>query len=439
MFKQLKKRLIFMYGITSSLILTLVIICVFYINWKENERNELETLENAIFSYAQNVEKSEYIHTSWLAQIESKHHLLIRIEDNGIDLGIRNTIPSLEDSKNLFKVLRKKVIHNEPYFFDTIYYNEIKLSISYYLYPNRKEHYCGMIANIPSKKGLRMLYAIQVQNPSYQKLFLQGIYLFLLEVAGIFLLFAVSYLYINKVLKPLEVGKAQQKEFIASVSHELRSPLTVIKAGVHSIKSELSVETVAQGNVKKARHYIFPIESECIRMNRLINDMLLLSTAEQDNWTIINENVDLETLLIEVYDTVCILHSKESRTIHIDLSGEPLQRICGDYERLKQVCMILLDNALNYTPADKPVTIRAYNHKPFVNIEVEDHGEGLPAEEKQRVFDPFYRRDLSRNDKNHFGLGLSIAKRLVELHEGSISIQDTAGGGTTFGISLHTI
>jgi signal transduction histidine kinase len=249
----------------------------------------------------------------------------------------------------------------------------------------------------------------------------------------------ISYLYIQKVLTPLKKGQEQQKEFIASVSHELRAPLTVIKAGIGSVKKELSDDNFEDERILKAKRYIFPIESECIRMNRLINDMLLLSSVEQGNWSIIQETVDIETLLIEVYDTFCTLHSEDSRIINIDLSEEALKHISGDYERLKQVCMILLDNALSYTLSNSSIILRAYNRKTSICIEVEDHGEGMKEDEKERVFDAFYRRESSRNDKNHFGLGLSIAKQIIELHSGSISIKDTVGGGTTFYICLNVL
>lgn len=437
MLKQLKRRLIFMYGITSSLILTIILTCVLLINIRESRRAETEGLEKDLLSYAQNIANSEYISASWISQIESRNHLLIRIEDNSIDLQIKNSVNSLQDSSSLFKELVKEVTQSENNFFNILQLNEIILSDVYPLPRCRNERYRGIIAKIPVKTGFLTMYAIQIRKNASLQFIRLGVSLFLLELLGTLLLFAVSGLYIQKVLDPIKRSREQQKEFIASVSHELRAPLTVIKAGISSIKNDLSKEKPEIDSMLKARRYIFPIESECLRMNRLINDMLLLSSAEQGSWTIRKEAVDLETLLIEVYDAYCVLHSEDTRSIRIDLSDEPLHQICGDYERLKQVCMILLDNALSYTSADKAIILRAYNKKSTVWIEVEDHGDGMTGEEKDRVFDAFYRRESARNDKNHFGLGLSIARQIITLHSSTISIKDTAGGGTTFCICLN--
>lgn len=113
-----------------------------------------------------------------------------------------------------------------------------------------------------------------------------------------------------------------------------------------------------------------------------------------------------------------------------------LPPITGDKERLQQVLGILIDNAVSYTPRNTTITLRCYVLNKHVYMEVEDHGAGITDIHKKHIFDRFYRVDSARNDKKHFGLGLSIAKEIIQLLGGKISIQETAGGGATFQITF---
>jgi signal transduction histidine kinase len=167
-------------------------------------------------------------------------------------------------------------------------------------------------------------------------------------------------------------------------------------------------------------------------MTRLISDLLLLASSDAETWSLVKEPVEMDTLLIEIYDMICSCFNKNNYQITLDLPEEELHVIYGDRERIKQIFTILIDNAMSHTPPGGIIALRAYNQKNYVVVEVEDHGHGIFDEDKKQVFERFYRGDGSRNDKKHFGLGLSIAKELIELHEGSIFIKDTPGGGATF-------
>lgn len=181
---------------------------------------------------------------------------------------------------------------------------------------------------------------------------------------------------------------------------------------------------------------LFLIEGECNRMSRLISDMLLLASSDARTWSLFIEQVDMDTLLIECYDMFCTCFNKKDHRLTLELPEENLHVINGDRERIKQMLTILVDNAMSHTSKGEMIALRAYNQKHFVVVEVEDHGDGIHEEDKKHVFERFYRGDQSRNEKKHFGLGLSIAKELIELHEGDISIKDTTGGGATFILRL---
>lgn len=167
-------------------------------------------------------------------------------------------------------------------------------------------------------------------------------------------------------------------------------------------------------------------------MIRLISDMLLLASADAKTWSLQKEKLDLDTILIECYDMFCTCRKSSDPELTLDLADEKQHMILGDKERIRQIILILLDNATNYGKDGKQISIRAYNKKNYTVVEVEDHGHGIADDDKTRIFDRFYQDNQSRTDKKHFGLGLSIAKELVELHGGDIKVKDTPGGGATF-------
>lgn len=111
-------------------------------------------------------------------------------------------------------------------------------------------------------------------------------------------------------------------------------------------------------------------------------------------------------------------------------------KLCCDKERITQVLGILLDNAMSHSKSNDTIEMGAVVHQKHIVFYVADHGCGIPDAEKEKIFDRFYTGDRSRTDKNHYGLGLSIAKEIVKLHHGSITIKDTPNGGCTFEINI---
>jgi signal transduction histidine kinase len=286
--------------------------------------------------------------------------------------------------------------------------------------------YLGMAIVIPNGDNWKNVYGIYNDVNDESKLFQQILIFTLIDVIGVAALFLISTIYIKRIIKPLEEGQEKQNSFVAAASHELRSPLTVIKAGIASIKEDKS----------KADLFLSHIEGECDRMTRLISDMLLLASADTKTWSVVWEPVDMDTLLIEMYDMFCTCYNEKHFQLTLDLPEESLLVINGDKERLKQILTILVDNAMSYSRPGDEIAIRAYSQKHSVVIEVEDHGKGICDKDKEHIFERFYRGDKSRNNKKHFGLGLSIAKELAELHKGDITIRDTLGGGATFILKL---
>lgn len=164
--------------------------------------------------------------------------------------------------------------------------------------------------------------------------------------------------------------------------------------------------------------------------------MLLLASGDANTWTLQKEEINLDTLLLEAYESSSVIANNKKISIQILLPDADLPEIKGDYDRILQVLLILLDNAICYSKEHSSIEISASIEKKYLSIHIIDHGVGITDEDKPLIFDRFYRVDQSRKDKSHFGLGLSIAKELISLHHGTIKVTDTIDGGATFTVRL---
>lgn len=422
MFKKLKLRLILLYGITTSVILTVIIIGISVINYKQNSQQEKVLFQKNTEQIIEKVRSDNIINNAWMLQRQAENQYTILIEENGRQLTSVYQMENRIDKDALVKGI-KEYAAAEGIHLDRrpLYSRTEKTSVLFLDY--KEQGSClGMAVSIPTKNGWQNIMVFSENGLRLRMQVRQILFYVVVDLAGVAALFLISSLYIGKVIRPLEEGQEKQNAFVAAASHELRAPLTVIKTGVASIR----------GDISGADQFLAHVEGECDRMTRLINEMLLLAAADAKHWKLSMEPVDMDTLLIECYDMICTCLNEKQAVITLELPEEELCCINGDRERIKQILTILTDNAMDHTPEGERIVIRAYHQKRHLVIEIEDHGEGIIEEEKKHIFERFYRGDASRTSKKHFGLGLSIARELVELHQGEILVRDTPGGGATF-------
>lgn len=219
-----------------------------------------------------------------------------------------------------------------------------------------------------------------------------------------------------------------RREFITNVSHELRTPLTSIHGWAETLLEDgLQNREIAMNALKI-------IEEESGRLTRLINDLLDLEKLEEGQMSFEFDEIDLSDIAKRVYEIVDPLAQTLGVKIYTDLEET---RIIGDYDRLTQAILNIVDNAVKYTSQNdegtKKVFIKVYNRNDEAVIEVADTGPGIPEEARPKLFQKFYRVDKARSRKlGGTGLGLSIVKLIMDKHDGKIELESELGEGTTF-------
>ncbi len=234
----------------------------------------------------------------------------------------------------------------------------------------------------------------------------------------------------NQMAKQVKGSQQMLRDFVADVSHELRSPLTSIKGFAQAMVDGTAKDKEAQ--LKAAT----VIEDESKRMMRLVEELLEFSRLESGQIKMVKESVDLKDLLQQCHE-IFLMRAKEKK-IQLRTEIEPLPPVTGDIDRLEQVFNNLLDNALKHTPSGGKVGIVAQQpHPNFVEVSVTDTGPGIPGEQLRHVFERFYRADTSAGKAGTgTGLGLAIARQIVRAHGGDINIKSTLGKGTEFLVRL---
>lgn len=229
----------------------------------------------------------------------------------------------------------------------------------------------------------------------------------------------------NQTLERLERLFTSQQRFLGDVSHELRTPLTVIKGNIGLIRRTGTADEESLSS----------IEGEVDRLSRLVGDLLLVNQAESGMLPLNLDRVQLDEVILEVLQQMHVLAGDRKKLI---LNEIERVQISADRDRIKQVFVNLISNAIQYTPNGSTVDVGMRQVENRVQITVSDNGPGISAEDLPHIFDRFYRGEKSRKrgSSSGSGLGLSIARYIVIKHGGSIEVASEEGKGTVFTIHL---
>ena len=275
------------------------------------------------------------------------------------------------------------------------------------------------------RQGIILLHDMNEEDRDITKQ--RGMFV-LLVILSTFILSAFSWWFAGRAIKPVEASYRRQTEFVHAASHELRTPLAVIQTSASAMKADTLTP--------QSSRFAETIKTECTRMARLVDDLLLLAGADSGTWTLYSEMAEPETMLTLAFESFEQAAQLKKQHLTLSLPDEPLPQISCDSQRIQQVLSILIDNALFYTPEGGSIHLRASESGKHLKMLVIDNGPGISNEDKEKIFLRFYRADSSRSKKEHYGLGLSIASEIVRLHSGRIYVTDTPGGGSTFTVEL---
>ncbi|MDO5441194.1 MAG: ATP-binding protein [Bacillota bacterium] len=224
-----------------------------------------------------------------------------------------------------------------------------------------------------------------------------------------------------------------QKDFVANVSHELKTPLATVKA---------YTETLMDGGVDPdtSDHFLEIIDSEADRMTRLVKDLLQLSRLDhkQERWNIKEGNIT--DLLISCYEKMIPIAKQKKQTLTALFDKDTELRVAFDKDRFEQVILNIISNSVKYTDEGGHIELNAVKEGAVVNITISDDGFGISKEDLPRIFERFYRVDKARSRAmGSSGLGLAISKQIIEEHHGTIEVQSELGKGTTMIICLPLV
>lgn len=246
---------------------------------------------------------------------------------------------------------------------------------------------------------------------------------------SLILLFFISIYFTNKAINPLEATFRKQKQFIADASHELRTPLTIIKTNV-SLLRENEMETI-----HSQKKWINYIDSQAGRMSTLINEMLSLANLDANKKKEERININLSKMLRDSLLVFEVVIFEKGLILEEDLSDNIF--IKGEQNQIKKLISILMDNAIKYTNNNGKITVSLINERNKAKLIIRNTGEGIEKEHLEKIFERFYRVDDSRDrGTGGYGLGLSIAKAIVEEHKGKIHAESIINNETSFIIEL---
>ncbi|MEZ0536378.1 sensor histidine kinase [Caldicellulosiruptoraceae bacterium PP1] len=231
----------------------------------------------------------------------------------------------------------------------------------------------------------------------------------------------------DEMLDKLELAFKKEKQFTADASHELRTPITVIKAQIEEALAN------SRSDINEYKEILNTIFKETTKMNRIISQLLFLTRYDNGNNDIEIENIDLKVIIEDVIDTMKEIAAQNKVNLRMNCNNSVI--IKGDQTLITRLFINLIDNAIKYNKIGGWVNVVVIEEQNKVKIIVEDNGIGIPKEDIPYIFNRFYRVDKSRSSEGT-GLGLSIVEWIVKIHKGDITVNSQLGIGTRFEITL---
>lgn len=431
MIQRLKRNLSFLFIISLILTFSIVFLLMIYTNINTKKKSELAYFNRMttilVFQLEHNSDYQAYI-----SLCEEKSNMYVQLSsDTGQSLYQSEYLKNNTDIVDTFLTL---LLERETNFTLSIsssednYYS--RQSGTYTVKAaNEKNYYCVSCLIITDCGNIYTLQAVKECSSFVELLKPEFGYYFCIWCGVLVSITLLSKILIGKAIKPTEKAMQSQKDFIAAVSHECKAPLAAILSSAEMIESVTALPDTVITHVQM-------IDLEVSRMSRLIGDLLSLSSLDAGNWSFHMEEINIDTLMINLYTKFERICRKKNIILQLSIPDECCPTFYSDANRLNQIISIFLDNAVSYSSPESEISLDASIDKNELVIAVIDHGIGISDNDKPFIFNRFFQCDKSRTRREHFGLGLSIANELVNKLGGNIQLADTVGGGCTFKIFL---
>ncbi|WP_333887515.1 sensor histidine kinase [Clostridium sp.] len=328
-----------------------------------------------------------------------------------------NKVGTIKETSSNF-ILSEKVSHN--IIKDVI---DNKNSRGTLIYKNLNLRYL----KVPKKYGFIIIF----QDKSFDIEVLRRLIIIsvLVCIVSLILVFIISLFLANTSLKPIISAWKKQQSFVADASHELRTPLAVITTNLDVVLDNKNETVEAQNK------WLENIRLETDRMTKLIEELLFLARSDSHEASLYISSFNLSNVITQSilpFEAICIKYK-----LHISYNIQQDVIFSGNESRIKQLAAILIDNAIKHTYENGSIEIKMHTSKNKIQFIVSDTGEGIPEEHLDKIFERFYKVDKSRSNRDgNFGLGLSIAKSIVNEHKGTITVSSTLGKGSIFKVIL---
>lgn len=256
-----------------------------------------------------------------------------------------------------------------------------------------------------------------------------------LAVIALIIASVVGYVMAGRAIVPLREAYEKQRQFAADASHELRTPLAVVMASAELLENDKSITSPFLKQV------ISDVRDEVKKMTKLVSDLLVVARSDNNALKLKIAKVNLTAAADQTIRMMQPLAEKKGITLTREGDTESEIILKVDEQKIKQLILILVDNAVKYTPEGGKVTLTLTSPaKDRANLSVADTGIGISKEDQEKIFDRFYRVDKARSrEMGGNGLGLAIAQEIVSLHKGTIKVESEPGKGTTFKVALKSL
>lgn len=430
MLDKLRIKLTILCVLITAGIITVITIIAFSFSARELNKRSHFALMNQLTTVEQHLQGESSISHTWLAQQEADNHSIISISTkNGAFIfpGAYHTVTD----RNILVDKAREIGISEYSFnaFSRYSVSDENNSVIFSLHTSSEHFLAAITAMTYNDHQYELIILKDMAQDDAEISYLRLIFIGLI-LCGILLLGLFSWWFAGKAIKPIKISHQEQIDFVAAASHELRSPVAVIQA---------VTEEMLENKNAPDKQGLYTIHHECSHLSRLIGDLLLLARVDSGKWSVNKQPVEVDTLVLEVYDRFLPLVEAHHQKLNVLLPDSVLEPLLLDKQRIEQVLSILIDNAMSYTPAGTQITLTLDISEDSLEIGVIDNGPGIPDEAKANVFRRFYRLDTSRKSDTHYGLGLSIAYEILKLHGGRLTLNDSHGGGCNFKLIITPV